>query len=76
MKPEPRGESMKPDANAGQFQDRERARKEYKKLLPGEDEAPLPPPVEPIQAGQKPGRNDPCTCGSGKKYKQCCGKGK
>ena len=20
----------------------------------------------------KPGRNDPCTCGSGKKYKQCC----
>ena len=23
---------------------------------------------------QKPGRNDPCPCGSGKKYKQCCGK--
>ena len=22
----------------------------------------------------KIGRNDPCTCGSGKKYKQCCGK--
>ena len=22
----------------------------------------------------KPGRNDPCVCGSGKKYKQCCGK--
>src|SRR5579871_3246025 len=21
---------------------------------------------------QKPGRNDPCLCGSGKKYKQCC----
>lgn len=21
---------------------------------------------------QKPGRNDPCPCGSGKKYKQCC----
>ena len=20
----------------------------------------------------KPGRNDPCTCGSGKKYKKCC----
>ncbi|MGL6105147.1 SEC-C metal-binding domain-containing protein [Romboutsia sp.] len=20
------------------------------------------------------GRNDPCTCGSGKKYKKCCGK--
>lgn len=23
--------------------------------------------------GGKPGRNDPCSCGSGKKYKQCCG---
>ncbi len=23
---------------------------------------------------KKVGRNDPCTCGSGKKYKQCCGK--
>lgn len=23
-----------------------------------------------------PGRNDPCPCGSGKKYKHCCGKGK
>ena len=26
------------------------------------------------QAGQKVGRNEPCPCGSGKKYKQCCGK--
>ena len=24
--------------------------------------------------GEKVGRNDPCTCGSGKKYKACCGK--
>ena len=24
--------------------------------------------------GKKPGRNDPCLCGSGKKYKKCCGK--
>jgi uncharacterized protein len=22
---------------------------------------------------QKPGRNDPCSCGSGLKYKKCCG---
>ncbi|EKF9306232.1 SEC-C domain-containing protein, partial [Vibrio cholerae] len=22
----------------------------------------------------KQGRNDPCACGSGKKYKKCCGK--
>lgn len=26
--------------------------------------------------GPKIGRNDPCPCGSGKKYKQCCGKRK
>jgi preprotein translocase subunit SecA len=25
--------------------------------------------------GKKIGRNDPCPCGSGKKYKHCCGKG-
>jgi preprotein translocase subunit SecA len=31
--------------------------------------------AEPIRnIGQKVGRNDPCPCGSGKKYKQCCGK--
>ncbi|HTN47076.1 MAG TPA: preprotein translocase subunit SecA [Flavipsychrobacter sp.] len=29
----------------------------------------------PVQAGPKIGRNDPCPCGSGKKYKQCHGKG-
>ena len=28
----------------------------------------------PANAGVKVGRNDPCPCGSGKKYKQCCGK--
>lgn len=22
---------------------------------------------------KKPGRNDPCSCGSGKKFKRCCG---
>jgi preprotein translocase subunit SecA len=26
-----------------------------------------------LRAGPKVGRNDPCTCGSGKKYKNCCG---
>jgi hypothetical protein len=31
--------------------------------------------VEPIRnLGQKVGRNDPCPCGSGKKFKNCCGK--
>ena len=35
------------------------------------DEAP---PQRPVQAGPKVGRNDPCPCGSGKKYKHCHGK--
>ena len=29
---------------------------------------------EPYRAKKKPGRNDPCPCGSGKKYKNCCGR--
>ena len=29
---------------------------------------------EPIRVGVKIGRNQPCPCGSGRKYKQCCGK--
>jgi preprotein translocase subunit SecA len=31
-------------------------------------------PKAPVRTGPKVGRNDPCPCGSGKKYKQCCGK--
>jgi preprotein translocase subunit SecA len=29
-----------------------------------------------VNKGPEIGRNDPCPCGSGKKYKNCCGKGK
>ena len=29
---------------------------------------------EPIKKEKTVGRNDPCPCGSGRKYKQCCGK--
>jgi yecA family protein len=31
-----------------------------------------PPAREPDMAAQKAGRNDPCPCGSGKKFKKCC----
>lgn len=34
------------------------------------------PKRKPVTAEKKVGRNDPCPCGSGKKYKQCCGKDK
>ncbi len=30
--------------------------------------------AKPIRTGPKVGRNDPCPCGSGRKYKHCCGK--
>ena len=32
------------------------------------------PAEAPTRVGTKVGRNDPCPCGSGKKYKKCCGK--
>jgi preprotein translocase subunit SecA len=35
-------------------------------------EAPRPMPAR--RDGQKVGRNDPCPCGSGRKYKKCCGR--
>ena len=49
---------------------------------PDGDQAGMPPdqrgeasPAEPIRnMGQKVGRNDPCPCGSGRKFKNCCGK--
>ena len=29
--------------------------------------------VDPVHVDAGPGRNDPCPCGSGKKFKKCCG---
>ena len=55
---------------------------------PAQQRAPPPPPTphfattrepaEPVSApvlsrGPRIGRNDPCPCGSGKKFKKCCG---
>ncbi|MBF0320602.1 MAG: preprotein translocase subunit SecA [Nitrospirae bacterium] len=31
--------------------------------------------VQVVRKGRKTGRNDPCTCGSGRKFKKCCGRG-
>lgn len=48
-------------------------------FFPGEDEehahkeAPEAGAPAGSGSGQRPGRNDPCPCGSGKKYKKCCG---
>lgn len=35
-----------------------------------------PSPAKPVRVEPKVGRNDPCPCGSGRKYKQCCGRSK
>jgi hypothetical protein len=40
---------------------------------PAERSRPAPP-VRPATSTSRPGRNDPCPCGSGKKYKRCCGR--
>jgi uncharacterized protein YecA (UPF0149 family) len=67
---------MDDDRIASRFEKQREKKGRIKAGLPGEDEAPLPPPVEPIHADADAavGRNDPCPCGSGKKYKKCCGK--
>ncbi|MBQ3344223.1 MAG: preprotein translocase subunit SecA [Kiritimatiellae bacterium] len=41
---------------------------------PASARAPAGPVGRPPQAVQAVGRNDPCPCGSGKKYKKCCGR--
>jgi preprotein translocase subunit SecA len=45
-----------------------------------EDGMPMAPKIPPREQKREPvtkeatvGRNDPCPCGSGKKYKKCCG---
>ena len=48
-------------------------RKEKPKKLLTNDTETTPVKKKPVKK-QKIGRNDPCPCGSGKKYKQCCGK--
>ena len=50
-------------------QERGRLRESGVKLKPLDLDVTLP-----ITAERKPGRNEPCPCGSGKKYKKCCGK--
>jgi len=41
----------------------------------GASHAPQRPTTPIVNAGPKVGRNDPCPCGSGKKYKNCHGRG-
>jgi preprotein translocase subunit SecA len=43
----------------------------YASTQPAEEVAPGK--AKPVKVGKKVGRNAPCPCGSGKKYKKCCG---
>src|SRR6185436_16393937 len=53
---------------------------ESRGALPADAISSGPPPAQPARpapvprsaTGEKVGRNDPCHCGSGKKYKRCC----
>ena len=49
---------------------------DYSQAAQGQAQAAEPPPVAKTIRKETPkvGRNDPCPCGSGKKYKKCCGK--
>ena len=54
---------------------RRRAKRPFA-FLRGDDAAEpasAPPPAPAVARAAKVGRNDPCPCGSGRKYKKCCG---
>lgn len=54
---------------------RQAANPEGDEATAGDDEEESKPLVSVPKTAHKVGRNDPCPCGSGKKYKKCCGKG-
>ena len=51
------------------FQRRKRRELEQARMAGGGEQGQ----VQQVHRGDKVGRNDPCPCGSGKKYKKCCG---
>ena len=54
------------------FQRRKRRELEQARMAGSGDHQPV---QQVVRSGAKVGRNDPCPCGSGKKYKKCCGAG-
>ena len=76
-RPEPPTDMSKMRVNKAEIDARGQAyaanEEDYYTETPEEDQAP-PVKRTPVQVGPKIGRNDPCPCGSGKKYKACHGK--
>jgi len=62
---------LQPVEEQEKVREMERRQKKQDLVLSGGDAAPEAP--RPIIRGPKIGRNDPCPCGSGKKFKKCCG---
>jgi preprotein translocase subunit SecA len=60
----------KPQDEAKQIEQRQRRQQQNLQFQAGPAQAEAP---KPIRSGAKVGRNDPCPCGSGKKYKKCHG---
>jgi hypothetical protein len=60
------------DSNAVWRELRDKTRAAGRDLYRAARERELPGPSAPVPAG-RPGRNDACLCGSGKKHKRCCG---
>ena len=61
---------VKPEDEAREIERRRRKQQQEMQLQAGASQAEEP---KPIRTGAKVGRNDPCPCGSGKKYKKCHG---
>jgi preprotein translocase subunit SecA len=60
----------KPQEEAKQIEERQRRQQKNLQFQAGPAQAEAP---KPVRSGAKVGRNDPCPCGSGKKYKKCHG---
>lgn len=56
-------------------EEREVSKREKAYSYSGGEEQEKPRGKTVVRKGKKVGRNDPCPCGSGKKYKKCCGAG-
>jgi preprotein translocase subunit SecA len=60
----------RPEAEARQIEQRQRRQQQNLQFQAGPAQAEAP---KPVRTAAKVGRNDPCPCGSGKKYKKCHG---
>ena len=68
----PRGVSTSVDGIEAEFQRKKRRELQQAKMAGGGEQQPV---QQVVRSSEKVGRNDPCPCGSGKKFKKCHGAG-